>query len=570
MKSVKGEEWRFRNIDEDIALSLSSRLDIPPLLARVLSARGFSDPGEVYSYLHPTLRSLHDPFLLKDMDKAVSRIEKTLSEDIPIMVYGDYDADGITAAALAVRMLQTADSNSTILKYLPSRYEGGYGLSTTGIDEAADAGAGLMITVDCGIKAVDEVAYAGEKGIDVIVTDHHEPGTILPRAEAVIDPKREGCTYPFKEIAGVGVAFKLAWALQTEGIIRDDVRNYLDIVALGTVADLVPLVDENRAIVSEGLRQLRNTDNLGLRALMRESGIDPFLGITSTDIAFKMGPRINSAGRLGNPDMALDMLLTGDRVDADLFARQLNTLNFKRKAIGNKLTDEIREQISIQGLKDDPFIVVGKEGWHPGVLGISASSIMGETGKPTIVLSIEEDRAKGSARAPPGFNLVDALDSCSQILQEYGGHELAAGVTLHRNNIPVLRSSLVDHTRKKYPDQKLVPVKNIDVRVDLSDLTLDDLSDLELMSPTGKSNEQPTIHIGSSHIEAGFQTVGDGKHLKFRLQDAESSVDCIWFGMGGLAGKLFDGMDVEVVGIPDIHRWSGRESPQVRVLDMKI
>ncbi|MGA1821653.1 MAG: single-stranded-DNA-specific exonuclease RecJ [Thermoplasmatota archaeon] len=570
MKSVKGEEWRFRDVDEELALALSSRLSISSLLARILSARGFSDPEEVYAYLHPTLRNLHDPLLMKDMERAVNVIGRALAEGDNILVYGDYDADGITAAALAIRMLGTADSDSVILKYLPSRHEEGYGLSRSGIDTAVDSGADLIITVDCGIKAVEETAYAVEKGVDVIVTDHHEPGKTLPGAKAVIDPKRPDCMYPFKEIAGVGVAFKLAWALQTEGLIRDDVRNYLDLVALGTVADLVPLVDENRAIVSEGLRQLRNTDNLGIRALMRESGIDPFLGITSADIAFKMGPRINSAGRLGNPDMALDMLLTGDRVDADLFARQLNTLNFKRKAIGNRITDEVREQITVQDLGDDPIIVVGKEGWHPGVLGISASSIMGETGKPTIILSIEGDTAKGSARAPAGFDLIGALDSCGQILLEHGGHELAAGVTLHRNSIPVLRSSLIDHLLKNYPDRKFVPVKKIDVGVALSELTLDELSDLELMSPTGKSNEQPMIHISSAHIGAGFGTVGDGKHLKFRLQDDESSVDCIWFGMGGLSDELFDGIEVEVVGIPDIHRWNGRETPQIRVLDMRI
>ena len=560
-------EWRVREEDQGAWLLLRNKLGISSLVARVLSARGMRDPEEVYRFLNPTLRNLHDPFLMKDMDKGVKRIGEALDSREKILVHGDYDADGITSTAL---MVKTLEGKSEVITHLPSRYEDGYGISENGIDKAVDEGASLMISVDCGIRGAEMVDHARERGLDVVRTDHHEAGEEIPMAEAVIDPKRAGDDYPFKEIAGVGVAFKISWGLQAEGFVDLDVRDNLDLVALGTVADMVPLVDENRIMVVEGLRQMADTDNKGLRALMREAGIDPFLGISSSDLGFRLGPRINSAGRLGNPDMALELLLTDDRVDADLFARELNSLNFKRKSIGKKLTDEALETIEGLGLSEDPFILVSGEGWHPGVLGIVASSIIRSTGKPTAVLTVEEGEAKGSCRSPPGYDLVKALESCKGILKEFGGHEQAAGVTLSARDIDDLRKRLIDHTLEAYPDRSFRPVQDVDLLCSLSELSLEELNGLKEMSPLGKGNPSPVVYIRDINVGAYPGQVGGGEHLKFFLEDGESSMECIWFGMGHILEDLHGAPAVEVIGHPEVHSWGGNVTPQLRVVDMRI
>ncbi|MGA1872557.1 MAG: single-stranded-DNA-specific exonuclease RecJ [Thermoplasmatota archaeon] len=568
MVSLKTQEWRFRKEDIGLAQSISEKLDIDMILSRILACRSIRGAEQAYDFLHPNLRNLHDPFLFRDMEPAVNRIGEALETGEGITVHGDYDVDGITSTALLLTALSERAGKGALNHFLPSRFEEGYGISRSCMDEMSKRGDTLLITVDCGIKAIEEIESAGSSGIDVILTDHHEPGKTVPDASAVIDPKVEGTDYPFKELAGVGVAFKLATALQMRELIGTDVRELLDLVALGTVSDLVPLIDENRPMVHFGLDRLGTTNHIGLAMLMSESGLDPRRKIRSGDVAFKLGPRMNSAGRLAHPGLALDLILTKDRVDAELFARELSTLNFKRQAIGKRLVTEVLEEIERNGYADDPFLVVGKNDWNPGVIGVSAAKLVEITGKPTIVLTIENEIARGSARAPGGFNLVEALGSVSDLLLEHGGHERAAGLTLRYEEIPELRRRLCHLVDERYPDHSFIPQIDIDLDLNLSELDLDSVISLEALGPIGMGNPQPVISVRDVSIGYDISAVGEGKHLKFSIVDKESSIGCIWFNMGNLLGSLGPGSVVTVAGVPEVHSWRGSKDVQLRILDI--
>ena len=561
-------EWRYRRTDEKLARHLSNELDIPYLLARILVAREMKTREEVYHFLNPNLRSLHDPFLLPDMERGIDRILQGLRSENGIMIHGDYDADGITSTAVMVKALSSPPYKPKIIPYLPSRLGEGYGLSRRAIDRAHELGIDLIITVDCGITAAAEVEYAREKGIDVVITDHHEPEAELPNAAAVIDPKRKDSDYPFNGLAGVGVAFKVVTALQMRGIIDLDVRDLLDLVAIGTIADIVPLRDENRSLVSEGLKRMGNTDIPGLKALMRETKMDISRGVRSGDISFRISPRINSAGRMDHPDLALELLLTDDRVDADTFARGLNTMNYRRQAVGNRVSQEVHQMLMDEGRMEDPILIAHSEGWELGVLGISANKLLDETGRPTIVLTLMDGIAKGSARSPEGFDLLEALDSCSSLLIEYGGHEKAAGLTLQAENLDKLRDQLIQFMLDRYPTMEFRSYLEIDLDLTLAELRIDDLDELERLSPFGRDNPSPCISLSGVRIEE-MRSVGDGKHLKLKLGDDSDSVGGIWFGAGEMISEINVGMIVNVAGTPEVHRWGGREEAQLNISDLR-
>ncbi len=564
------KDWRYRKENIQAAERISAELNCGRLAGRLLAARGILTTSEAYDFLNPNLRSLNDPFLLKDMERAVERIAKTIKEGGKILVHGDYDADGITSTALMVKSLTSTMGEDRVEHFLPSRYGEGYGISSDRIHKAGRDGVDLIITVDCGIKAHDAALETKDLDIDLIITDHHEPGEKLPEAYCILDPKIEDSGYPFPELAGVGVAFKLALALQQRDLLLMDARDLLDLVALGTVADLVPLVGENRILVKYGLEKLRDTKSPGLISLMTESGIDIARGPSATDIAFKLGPRINSAGRMGDPDMALELLLTWDRVDADLFARELNTLNFKRKAVGSKLVQEIKLAIEETGAGEDPFIITYGRGWNPGVLGITANKIMESAARPVAVLSLEEETARGSIRAPAGYNLMPALEQVGSLLMEYGGHEKAAGITLRSENIEEVRKKLNEYTMDIYPDLSFVPTLDIDMDLSLEEIDTFELEHIERLQPFGTDNPSPIISIRDAMIGSGSRTVGDGKHLKFCVEEGPSSIDCIYFNGGEFHDQLRPGMLVSIAGEPSIHRWRGRETLQLRVVDIRI
>ncbi|MGA1793934.1 MAG: single-stranded-DNA-specific exonuclease RecJ [Thermoplasmatota archaeon] len=570
MDTLKAQEWRYRKEDIGLAGSFSEKLDIHPLLARILVSRSIKDTQEVYEFLHPTLRNLHDPFLFDDMDTAVGRIGAAIRSGEGITVHGDYDVDGISSTALLLTAIRSAEEPVKLHHFLPSRFDEGYGLSLTCLDEMEERGDRLLITVDCGVKAVDQARAAADRGFEVIITDHHEPGTEIPKAAAVIDPKIPGSGYPFTDLAGVGVAFKLATGLQMREVIELDVRSLLDLVALGTVSDLVPLTDENRALVHFGLEQLRSTKHIGLSTLISESGLDTRKDIKAGDISFKLGPRLNSAGRLAHPGMALDLLMTGDRFDAELFARELSTLNYKRQAIGKKLVSEVLQEVDSSGRSEDPLLFIGKEGWNPGVIGVSAAKMVEMTGKPSVILSIENGIAKGSARAPRGFNMVEALHDISDLLMEHGGHERAAGLTLSAENLDAARERLCRFVDNRYPDHLFTPLIEIDLDLDLSEIDLEAVLSLDRLGPFGMGNPQPVVSIRESMIGYDLSRVGDGKHLKFSLTNEDRTIGCIWFNMGDLADDLRPGTIVTAAGFPEVHSWRGNEEVQLRVLDLSI
>ncbi|MGA1848475.1 MAG: single-stranded-DNA-specific exonuclease RecJ [Thermoplasmatota archaeon] len=569
MDTLKVQDWRYRKEDMDLALNISSKLEIHPLLARLMVARGIKDAQSCYSILNPHLRNLHDPFLLGGMSEGVERITRAASDGERLMIHGDYDVDGITASALLYDSLKEVFGDRLDV-FLPSRFEEGYGISPGCFDIMEEKGSSLLITVDCGIKAVSEIEQAVERGFDVIVTDHHEPGEVLPVGATLIDPKLEDDPYPFKELAGVGVAFKMATALQVNEVTSMDVRESLDLVAVGTISDLVPLEDENRTLVHFGIEKLACTDRLGLQMLMKEAGLEPWKGLKAGDVSFKLGPRLNAAGRRGHPDMALDLLLTRDRIDAELFSRELSTLNYKRQAIGKKLVEDITIQIEELGLGDDPAIIVAKEGWNPGVIGVSAARIMEIFGRPVVVISIEGKTARGSARSPKGFNMVEVLDSLEDVLLEHGGHERAAGLTIKTERIEEFRSSFNQLVDERYPDRVFTPVLDIDLDLSPGELDITGMKAMENLGPFGMSNPHPVVSIRDVSVGYGTRSVGNGKHLKFTVTDGDLSLDCIWFNMGELEGRLSPGSIVTIAGQPDIHRWSGSENVQMKVQDMSL
>ncbi|MEA3558962.1 MAG: single-stranded-DNA-specific exonuclease RecJ [Candidatus Thermoplasmatota archaeon] len=563
-------EWNHKTENIELARSISGQLEIDLVLSRLLVARGIDSAEKAYDLLNPNLRQLHDPFLMKDMSRVVDRLNEAAITDERVLIHGDYDVDGITSTALLFSFLKDSYPEMNVQTYLPSRFGDGYGISHKCIENEIKKGTDLMITVDCGIKAVGEVKFALKNGIDVIVTDHHEPGEEIPDAFAVLDPKMADTGYPFRELAGVGVALKLAHAMTLKGLSSSDIRDYLDLAALGTIADMVPLKDENRAICYFGLQKIARTGRIGLRALIRESGIDLTRGMTSMDIGFRLGPRLNSAGRLGHPDLALDLLLTEDRVDSDLFSRELTSLNYRRRAIGKDLVDEILRRIDPEGMREDPSLVISGEGWNPGVIGISASKIMDALGKPVIVITTDGDIAKGSGRAPKGFDLVKALDSMDHLLIEHGGHERAAGLTMNTKRIDDMREELNSYLEMKYPDQVMRPILEIDLDLALEELDLEHVMSLGKLEPFGMENPPVQVSIRDVTIGNDMKAVGEGKHLKFMIEDGIDALPCIWFNSGDLLDDLPPGTRVDISGQPDVHHWRGSTSVQIKISDVHV
>ncbi|MFO8050636.1 MAG: single-stranded-DNA-specific exonuclease RecJ [Thermoplasmatota archaeon] len=563
-------EWRLRKEDPALACSISRKLEIGMILARSMVARGVTSIEQAYDLLNPNLRRMHDPYLMRNMSRIVERVRSAVEGSERVLIHGDYDVDGITSTALLYSFLKDSYPDLDIHTYLPSRFGDGYGLSENCIKNEIEKGTDLLITVDCGIKAVDQIDMAAGNGMDVIITDHHEPGEEIPRAFAVLDPKVQGTAYPFRDLAGVGVALKLAHAITLAGDVGTDIRDYMDLATIGTIADMVPLTDENRLICHFGLERLASTSRVGLRALMRESGMDLTRPVTSTDVGFRLAPRLNSAGRLGHPDLALDLLLTKDRVDSDLFSRELTTLNYKRQAIGKKLVDDILKEIDSGGMENDPSIVVSGEEWNPGVIGISASRIMDAMGRPVIVLSEEGKLARGSGRGPKGFDLVKALESMSHLFMEFGGHKRAAGLTMRSDLIDDLREGFNSYMELKYPDQVFRPVLDVDLDLLLEELDIDSIQELEMIGPFGAGN--PTVQISIRGVTVGndLKAVGEGKHLKFTVEDDTSYLSCIWFNSGEAVDEMVPGTLLDISGQPDIHRWRGDVSVQLKVTDVHV
>jgi single-stranded-DNA-specific exonuclease len=497
-------EWIKKNTTADAGeLEVRSK-KIPKVIVQILNNRGYDTPEKIEKFFAPTLDDLHDPFLMPDIDKAVERIIQACQNKEKILLHGDYDTDGITAVALLNLHLQKLGARTEI--FIPNRFAEGYGLSTQGIDHAVQKSCSLVITADCGIMANAEVAYAAQKKIDAIVCDHHEPGPDLPQALAVVDPKLSQSSYPFKELAGVGVAFKVVHAVYKRlGMPIENLFQDLDLVALGTVTDVVPLTDENRVLVKTGLKKIKDSAKIGFKALLAEAKIGP--GVTSYHLGFMIGPRLNACGRLRDAQEALELLLTKDHSRAQELAQNLTRDNQERQQIEKIILEQARVMIEQQDLRTHRVIVIGHEQWHEGVIGIVASRIAEAYSRPTVLLAIKKDSAKGSCRSIPGFDIAAALKSCSDLLVKFGGHKQAAGLELKPDRIEDLSKRINEHAAY-FSDDLFTRRRFYDLELDIPDLTEDVIFFLKYFEPTGTENPQPVFRTEHCEVVGVPRVVG--------------------------------------------------------------
>lgn len=551
--------------DREQIMEIKDTYGLAPILAVVLLNRGIDNVEE---FINPEIELLRDPFLMKGMDVAAERILRAQNAGEHITVYGDYDVDGITSTAALVKFLQT--HGAEVDYYIPDRLEEGYGINRDAIDTIAARGTKLLITVDCGITAVDEINYAKECGMDVIVTDHHECKDALPEALCILNPKQPDCPYPFKKLAGVGVVFKLLEALtiQMKFHKQELLDEYLDLIAVGTVADVMPLVGENRIIVKKGLALLKYTSNKGLRALMAQAQVDP-ASVTAGTIGFILAPRINAAGRMGDPGSAVEMLLARDEKTAERYAVLLDEENHARQqAEQDILEDALRILSEDASMENDYVLVISGEGWHHGIIGIVASKISEQTGKPCILISTTDGMGKGSGRSIKGFNLFRALELCGEELTKFGGHELAAGLSIAEENIKSFREHINAHARTVLSEDDFIPSIHIDSELPIPYINMNTAEKLSVLEPYGMGNPNPLFMARGLSV-ASMRLLSEGKHLKLTLSGEGYSADAIGFGMGEYAEFLSQGDFVDVVFHLDINTFRGERHAQMILKDIR-
>jgi single-stranded-DNA-specific exonuclease len=549
--------WTIAPLEVDVVARLARGLELSEVTASVLARRGYTDPAAARRFLDAELPA-HDPLLLGDMAAAVERIRDALARDRTICVHGDYDVDGICATSLAVLVLRELGADARW--HLPSRFEEGYGVSRDTIGRLADEGVGLVLTVDCGITAVEEIAEAQALGLEVVVTDHHRPGDTLPDCPVVAT---RPSSYPFPELCGTGVVLKLAQALL--GPDHPALRKHLDLVALATIADVVPLVDENRALASHGLRALSATRRPGLQALMRSAHVDPAT-VDSGSVAFRLAPRINAAGRLGRPDLALELILTEDPEEARRLASELEILNRERQAVEDRILREAVTQI--EGLPERQSrrrgYVLWSEEWHEGVIGIVASRLVERFHRPVVLIAGSADDAwKGSGRSIPRFDLHGALAACSEHLERFGGHRAAAGLSIDPGSVEAFAEAFAAHADAQLAEEDLWPVTTVDAVVSAADLTLDLAQELDRLAPFGLGNPDVTLLVPGSQAVSPA-TVGEGKHLRFRVrQQGRDAGSAIGFGLGAQLDRLRAEGLLDVACRLKENHWNGTVAPQL-------
>lgn len=539
------------------------RAGIPSLLACVLSARGVTEPEQAWKLLTPGEEPLLDPMLLKDMDRAVLRVTRALKRGETIAVYGDYDVDGITATCLLTDCLTRLGGR--VRSYIPDRLEEGYGLNQEAVLHLAQQGVTLIITVDCGITAAREVEFARELGIDVVITDHHECKQAIPEAAAVVDPHRPDCPYPFKGLAGVGVALKLAMAAAGPDRAGLVFREYADLAAVGTVADVMPMTGENRTIVQTGLAALAHPRRVGLAQLMDEAGLGD-KPVTSVSIGYTLAPRINAAGRMGQADLAAELLLTRDPGRAAALAQELCALNRERQTIECEIFQEC-----VQRLERRPqsgVILLADKHWHQGVVGIVASRLTEKYSCPAFMVCLDQGMGKGSCRSWGGVNLFHLLTQCQDLLEGFGGHAMAAGFTVREENIPALERRLRQLVLEEQAGEELPSLLEIDAAVLPQELTVETVEALDALEPCGAGNPRPVLVLTGAHVISAAQ-VGRGRHLKLRLEGRGVPLDAIFFSVDGSELGLTPGCRVDVAFYPQINDFRGVRSVQLQVVDLR-
>ncbi|UJF31967.1 single-stranded-DNA-specific exonuclease RecJ [Paenibacillus hexagrammi] len=561
--------WSISHAEESLIEMFVRDLHIEPLVAKLLVLRGLRTVPEAEQFMNGGKDLFHDPFLLDGMRAAVERIQQALARNHKIRVYGDYDADGVSSTSLMVHLLRGLGARFDT--YIPHRVKEGYGLNRGAIESAKADGVDLFITVDTGISAAGEVQYIQELGMDVIVTDHHEPPEVLPDALAVINPKKPGCPYPYKHLAGVGVAFKLAHALL--GRLPEEL---LDFAAIGTVADLMPLTDENRLIVKWGLERMQASDYAGIRALLSVAGVER-KEVTATHIGFSLAPRINASGRLECADDAVKLLTTEDEQEAEQIALELDLLNKERQRIVEEMASEAIVMAEEQRSKGhDKVIVVAKEEWNVGVVGIVASKIVEKHYRPTLVLSIDPHTgiAKGSARSIAGFDMYKALTACKQWLDHYGGHQAAAGMSLDRAHLPEFTAMLNQLAEEWLTEQDFIPMLHADSECSLADVPIASIEQLSRLAPFGMGNPAPRFVFSDLEL-SDIRTMGKEKqHLKLGLSQAVAetscSVEAVAFGKGSLSHLISPTSKLDVLGELSINEWNGVRKPQIMLQDLRV
>ena len=556
--------WTGGDYDEAAAGRLRAA-GYPALLSAVLAAREVSTPEESAVFLERERSLSHSPMLMKDMDRAVERISRALAAGEKMAVFGDYDVDGITATVLLVDYLRSRGADC--VKYIPRRIEDGYGLGRDALRLLREKGVTLVITVDCGITGVEEARFAREIGMDLVITDHHECKDVLPCAAAVVDPRRPDCPYPFKHLAGVGVALKLVLAL---GGQREEAlfARYCALAAVGTVADVMQMTGENRTIVHRGLESIGSTDFLGLQALLRETGLAD-RDVSSVQIGFVLAPRINAAGRMGEAELAADLLLTNDPARAECLARELCGLNRERQAVEQEIFAQAVEQIEYLPAGERSALVLSSEVWHQGVVGIVASRLSEKYSCPSFMIHLQNGMGKGSCRSYGGFNLFAALESCSDLLVDFGGHELAAGFNIREEDIPAFRRRM-NHCVCDYCNGE-TPVSSLEVDVTIRDpscITLEEMEQLDRLEPYGAGNNRPVFALMGAKVES-LQNVGQNRHLKLRLSKGPYHFDAIFFSATAGECGAAAGMRVDAAFHLQVNEFRGVSSVQLQLVDLR-
>ena len=565
--------WKIRELtaeEQSAAERLSAELDISPVAGRILAGRGLRTGAEARAYIRPSLDSLHDPFLMRDMGAAVDRLCRAIDNHERIMVYGDYDVDGTTAVALMYSFLRTQTDD--LIYYIPDRYTEGYGISTKGIDTAKEKGCALVIALDCGIKSVEKMEYAKSLGVDFIICDHHTPGDVIPDAVAVLNMKRKDCMYPFKELSGCGVGFKLAQAYALRrGIAMQEVYRLLPLLAMSIASDVVPVTGENRILAFYGLRALNAFPSVGLQAIMQVAGIEGKT-ITISDLVYKIGPRINAAGRIKSGAEAVRLLITNDAEAALRFAKEIDSYNQDRRDFDTKTTDEALEQLQSDPENVNRFTtVVFSPEWHKGVVGIAASRLTETFYRPTIVLTAGDgDIISGSARSVSDFDIYTAIDSCRDLLTNFGGHKFAAGLSMHKADLPEFRRRFEEYVATHITPQQMKPTLDVEAEVELSDMNWKMYKILQCLEPFGPGNERPLFLCRHLINNRNSRAVSDGRHLHLDLTDQVVAMDGIAFGQGDKAEHLQNGKSIDVCFYLEENSYRGRTTLQMNAQDIHL
>lgn len=555
----------------EFANDIQDELNIPPEIAHLLSIRGIDTYEKAKSFFRPEKVKLHDPFLMKDMEAGACRLSTAIRNHETVVIYGDYDVDGTTAVSVLYTFLKSFGLN--VYYYIPHRFKEGYGINPEGIQFSLEKNADLIVSVDCGITAIEEAKYAREKGIDLIICDHHTVGDELPDAVAVLDPKRSDCNYPFKGLSGAGVGYKLVQGVVKKlGLSKKLPNKFLDLVAISIASDIVPIIDENRILMRKGLNLINTEPRIGIKALLDRIKI-PVGSVSTSSIVFSIGPRINAAGRMGDATTAVELMIADDKISAERYAGELESINKRRKDTDSKTMDQAMEMLEDQfNLDNLSAMVLHDPEWHLGVIGIVASRLVDAHYRPAIMLSTVEGKIKGSARSIKGFNIYDALKECEDLLEQFGGHEFAAGLTMDMENLEEFRRRMNRIAGSNLSDKDFTPELEISCDLDLSKVNMKFWKLLTQFEPFGPGNMRPIFVSKDVCIEGVPTIVGNG-HLKMKVRQNDSPIfDCIGFNMHAFEPKLrnCDLDKIDIAYVLEENRWNGRRTIQMRLKDIHI